>query len=65
MNAKEYYQKNRKKILARTRKIRQRKCRGCGKICWGKYCMACTKKGTRSSLSQRRGSKRYADRNPR
>ncbi len=37
----EYYQKNKEKLLEQHKKRYMRKCRKCGKNCWGKVCLGC------------------------
>ncbi len=58
-DAKEYYKKNRQNIIDQTNKRTERKCRECGKKCYGHRCMICVKKGRRNSLSNRGSTHRY------
>ena len=42
---------------------RKRKCRSCGKMCFGRICMKCHKKGRHSTVVMKRVNKRYRKRN--
>jgi len=44
--------------------IKNRKCKECGKPCWGRRCMDCFCKNKRSQLSRRTSKARYLKNHP-